>query len=165
MEGGTKSRSCQAGDAAYTGKMDRRLYASLSLLLLWLLAMPLLARETITVAKDITVVSAEFGAFPFQKGPQTLRGRKVVFSPTNDVNKIGFSYGWRIKLKTPRRAVRVYEVWNGAKQGTGEGEDVQIVDGYIYHDWDVVMGTRKGKHTVEVFIEGVPVKTFAYFVH
>ena len=48
------------------------------------------------------------------------------------------------------------EKWPNSVQKSGHlsckltGGLVEIVDGYIYHDWDVVMGIRKGKHTVEV---------------
>lgn len=118
-----------------------------------------------TIAPDLKVVSAEFGAFPADKGPAERKGKDVVFKKTNHVKKVGFSYGWRIKLDTPRKSVRVYEIWDNRESKPGKGESVEIVDGYIYQDWDVVMGTRKGKHTVEVFLEGVPVKKFVYFVH
>lgn len=118
-----------------------------------------------TIAPDLKVVSAEFGAFPSDKGPGERKGREVVFKKTNQVKKIGFSYGWRIKLDTPRKSVKVYEIWDERETKPGDGESVEIVDGYIYHDWDVVMGTKKGKHSVEVFLEGKPVKKFVYFVH
>lgn len=52
--------------------------------------------------------------------------------------------------------MRVYEIWDERESKPGKGEYVEIVDGNIYQDWGVVMGTRKGKHTVEVFLAGVP---------
>lgn len=118
-----------------------------------------------TIAPDLKVVSAEFGAFPADKGPAERKGKDVVFKKTNHVKEVGFSYGWRIKLDTLRKSVKVYEIWDERESKPGKGGSVEIVDGYIYHDWDVVMGTRKGKHTVEVFLEGAPVKKFVYFVH
>ncbi|HMP54315.1 MAG TPA: hypothetical protein PKD05_22410 [Candidatus Melainabacteria bacterium] len=118
-----------------------------------------------TIAPDLKVVSAQFGAFPADKGPGERKGKDVVFKRTNHVKEVGFSYGWRIKLDTSRKSVRVYAIWDDRESKPGKGESVEIVDGYIYQDWDVVMGTRKGKHTVEVFLEGVPVKKFVYFVH
>lgn len=118
-----------------------------------------------TIAPDLKVVSAQFGAFPADKGPGERKGKDVVFKRTNHVKEVGFSYGWRIKLDTSRKSVRVYEIWDEQQKKPGKGQSVEIVDGLIFDDWDVVMGTRKGKHTVEVFLEGVPVKKFVYFVH
>ncbi|MBI1267876.1 MAG: hypothetical protein GC193_10650 [Cryomorphaceae bacterium] len=119
----------------------------------------------VTIAPDLKVVSADFGAFPNGKGPMKLKGKEVVFKKTDHVREIGYSYGWRIKLDTPRKFVRVYEIWDDQQKKPGKGRSVEIVDGLIFDDWDVVMGTRKGKHTVEVFLEGSPVKKFVYFVH
>lgn len=118
-----------------------------------------------TIAPDLKVVSAQFGAFPADKGPGERKGKDVVFKRTNHVKEVGFSYGWRIKLDTSRKSVRVYEIWDEQQKKPGKGQSVEIVDGLIFDDWDVVMRTRKGKHSVEVFLEGVPVNKFVYFVH
>lgn len=116
------------------------------------------------LAPDLKVLSAEFGRFPTDKGPRNLNGRDVVFQKTNKVKGVGFSYGWRIKLDTSRKSVDVYEVWDGKKTVPEQGRAYEVKDGYIYHDWDVVMGTRKGKHTVEVYVEKRPIKKFTYSV-
>jgi hypothetical protein len=122
-------------------------------------------RLPVTLAPDLKIVSAEFGAFPDGKGPKERQGKTVEFVPTNRVRKVGYSYGWRIKLETPRKAVNVYEIWETRNPQPGKGEMVSVADGYIYDDWDVVMGTRPGKHTLTVCVEHVPVKTFTYFVN
>ena len=121
--------------------------------------------SAIVIAPDLKVVSAQFGAFPAKKGAAERKGKEVVFKETNQVKETGFSYGWRMKLDTPRKSVKVYEIFDNREEKPGEGEAVQIEDGFIYHDWDVVMGTRKGKHTVEVFLDGKSAKKFTYFVH
>jgi hypothetical protein len=118
-----------------------------------------------SIAHDFTVVRAEFGRFPNGKGPHELKGKHVVFQRSNNVDSTGYSYGWRIRLETPRKSVHVFEVWDERNSEPAMGDPVDVVDGYIYHDWDVVMGTKKGKHSVEVFIEKQPIKKFVYFVH
>jgi hypothetical protein len=127
--------------------------------------LPTKSHFPLLIAPDLTVVSAEFGAFPSGKGPKDKKGKAVVFVPTDHADKIGFSYGWRIKLETPRKTVHVYPAWsdhNDVKVRLGAAEP--IVDGYIYQDWDEV-GAVKHKHSMTVYIEGTPVKTFEYFTN
>ena len=59
-----------------------------------------------TIAPDLKVVSAQFGAFPADKGPGERKGKDVVFKRTNHVKEVGFSYGWRFKLDTSRKSAR-----------------------------------------------------------
>jgi hypothetical protein len=122
--------------------------------------------QPVTVAPDLKVMSAEFGAFPAGKGPKDRKGKAVVFTPTDKADKAGFSYGWRIKLRTPRKTVHVYPVWgdHATDQKVQLGSAETIVDGYIYRDWDEV-GAAKPRHSVTVYIEGKPVRTFVYFTN
>lgn len=136
------------------------------LLILLLFGGPAGAKDsTKSISNDLGIERAEFGRFPNGKGPRDLKGKNVVFRPSHKVDAIGFSYGWRIKLKTSQKSVHVFEIWDDRKTERGLGDPIKVVDGFIYHDWDVVMGTRKGKHSVEVFIEKQPIKKFVYFVH
>jgi len=118
------------------------------------------------IAPDLVVEAAEFGAFPAGKGPRDRKGKEVVFVPTEHVDKVGFSYGWRIKLQTPRKTVHVYPVWgdHAKEQKIQLGAVEKVVDGYIYHDWDEV-GAKEHRHSVTVYVEGTPVKSFVYFTN
>lgn len=122
--------------------------------------------QPVTIAPDLKIISAEFGAFPAGKGPKDKKGKAVAFIPTENIDKDGFSYGWRIKLETPRKVVHVYQVWGDhAKEESMQlGAAETIVDGYIYRDWDEV-GAKQHRHSVTAYIEGKPEKTFVYFTH
>lgn len=112
---------------------------------------------------SLKVVSAEFGRFPDGKGPRNLTGKNVVFEKTNRVGSSGYSYGWRLALDSSLKSIKVFEKWD-SRGSVGVGTTYSIMDGMVYHDWDVVMGTRKGRHTVELFINKKPIKKFVYFV-
>lgn len=121
--------------------------------------------KTVVVAPDLSITAAEFGAFPFKKGPRDLKGKHVVFKPTDKVKESGFSYGYRLTLKTSRKQVRVFQKWSShPDQKLQPGDPVDVVDGYIYSDWDEPTGSTKGKRELTVYVEQKPVKKFVYFV-
>ncbi len=116
-----------------------------------------------SATSEVEIVSAEFGRFPDGKGPRQLPGKEVVFEKTNKVGASGYTYGWKIALNTTKKTVTVSEKWDGNDKlvsSTAYG----VIDALIYHDWDVVLGTRKGKHSVEVSVNKMPVKKFVYTV-
>ena len=115
------------------------------------------------VSSEVEIVSAEFGRFPEGKGPRQLPGKEVVFERANKVGKSGYTYGWKIALNTALKSVSVSEKWDENDKMVSSTR-YGVIDGLIYHDWDVVMGTRKGKHSVEVSVNGMPVKKFVYYV-
>lgn len=116
-----------------------------------------------TASSDVEIVSAEFGRFPEGKGPRQLPGKEVVFEKTSKVGKAGYTCGWKIALNTTLKSVMVSEKWDGNDKLVSSTK-YGVIDGLIYHDWDVAMGTRKGKHSVEVSVNDTPVKKFVYVV-
>jgi len=124
-------------------------------------------RLPVQIEPDIKVISVDFGAFPKGKGPHDLKGQQVVFKKTQNVDKEGYSYGWRMKLDTTRKEVHINEAWgeheSDEKKPPGALEDV--VDGYVYHDWDESIGKDTGKKFVTVYCEAHPVKTLTFFKH
>ncbi|MDZ4834221.1 MAG: hypothetical protein SGJ27_10630 [Candidatus Melainabacteria bacterium] len=139
----------------------------LSIILLLQIAPSVGAKDSLPIflASDLRVLSADFGRFKVGSGPKDLKGKNISFQKTNKVSATGYSYGWRIRLDTPRKTVHVFEIWDDKNTQPQIGDPVEVVDGYIYHDWDVVTGTTRGKHTVEIFLEKQPVKKLVYFVN
>ncbi len=104
------------------------------------------------IAPDLIVETAEYGAF-------VSNGNATKFTPTTKISRNGLGeYGWRLRLKTTRKAVYWSETGDNAPKLVRVYK-ARPVNGYIEHHLDWVSGI-KGKFAITVNVENVPVKTF-----
>jgi hypothetical protein len=130
------------------------------------------------VAPDLTVTSVEYGKF-LDDPASPLR-----FQPTAVVPGVGKRkglYGWRMKLRTTRKAVTIRADGSPvrlSKSRTHQSkpkdenslarsglEFLQApVDGYVYHATDFVTGVSPGKYKLDLYIDGRKVASPTYSV-
>lgn len=109
------------------------------------------------IAPDLVIESAEIGQF--LNDPADPRD----FRPTTVIGKDCRLFGWRMKVKTTRKAVLIQE-----KSGTGQIAALPVrlspKYGYLFAPREIVMGVSPGKYSSTVFVENVRVKTFTWTV-
>lgn len=104
------------------------------------------------IAPDLVVESCELGKFPDHHAPSDKQN-KVIFIPTIVSKCCGYSFGYRIKLRTTRKQVKIAEQFEGFPS-TPAGRMETPKNGLIYRDWDDG-GVRKGPYWVRIWVEDV----------
>ncbi|MDR3616001.1 MAG: hypothetical protein P4L53_20760 [Candidatus Obscuribacterales bacterium] len=108
------------------------------------------------IAPDLIVESFEGGKFPKHHAPSD-KPKKVIFIPTKESKDPGFTYGYRIKLKTTRKEVNVKEQFE-AFPAKSVGRMEKPIDGCIYRDWEDEALTVPN-YWVKVWLEDVELPT------
>jgi hypothetical protein len=121
------------------------------------------------IAPDLIVESLEFGKFPSGYGPHDLPPNKVKFIPVprRIVSEESYSYGYRIKLKTTRPTVLIWQAFdswpeNPKQKGQGRHEKPSA-NGCIYETWPLD-GVRNGPRWVKVWVENIELPKLTYTV-
>lgn len=145
--------------------MKFKLIQFLALILATLfVASPMFARDGSKplkeIAPDLVVESFDFGKFPVGHGPGDVPAEKVKFIPVKVVkkNKLGFSYGYRLKVKTPRPKI----LWRHKMRVEGRDHEIPISSGLYYKDWDIVSGYPKGRYEIRGWVEGIELPAISY---
>src|SRR5277367_6518977 len=89
-------------------------------------------KALVQIAPDLSVVSCEVGRFPCDLGPTRVPSQKVKFFPSTVSD--GGCYGYRIKLRTSRKQVKISEEFE-LFQEKSVGRLETPVNGIIYRDW------------------------------
>jgi hypothetical protein len=131
------------------------------------------------VAPDLAIQNAHFGLF------RTDRDGFYQFTDTRTVpNKEGQQYGWVLRLRTSRETVSFKEeyfllepadVFAGQEAGEAglaatilpatTNEDEQAPEGgLIASTWVVESGEPTGQRQIKIFLEGMLVETFTFYV-
>lgn len=119
-----------------------------------------------TIAPDLIVEALEFGKFPDGKSPFEVSADKVKFIPVPSgiANEGGCEYGFRLKVKTKSKAIRLYKTFNTPKPREpkkGDGYTVSPVNGAIYECWHLD-GFKNGDYWVKVWLEDKELPKLAY---
>ncbi len=121
------------------------------------------------IAPDLVVESFEFGKFPNGKGPLDRvkpEQYKFIPVPSHIANEVGYAYGYRLKLRTTRPTVRLFQSCSSpcpAKFHKGDGYTAKVYKGAIYDEW-LVDGFRNVPHWVQVWIEDFELPKLTYYV-
>ena len=124
------------------------------------------------IAPDLIVESCEFGKFPHKFAPMDeVPHEKVKFIPTNIAEGFGYSYGYRLVLKTSRKKVHWTHVV-GASPGVDPSKakprkiqpEKVTGDGIFYFNFPIVAGYGKGKYWIKVWVEDEPLPVMYYTV-
>lgn len=130
-------------------------------------------------AGKVAVEEAQFGLFP------VFSGGEESFVPADRVpNKPGQAYGWVLRVKTDKKAVRWREEfvlpaapahWGAdapqAPYTLSPDRKVSVTerteepkDGMLMNLWSVAPGDPSGPHVMRVYVEGEQVRTFGFTV-
>lgn len=144
------------------------------LLVFMLLGCPTWAKEEQplkVISPDLIVESFEFGKFPEGKAPMDeVPNSKVKFFPTTVVKGRGFSYGYRLKLKTSRKQINwTHTVGSFARKKSDEATKGKeklhdVENGVVYFNFPIVDGFKKGKYWIKGWIEGQELPVLSYTV-
>jgi hypothetical protein len=115
-------------------------------------------KPILVIAPDLIIESCQVGKFRCDLSPTRVPISKVQFTPS-DVSD-GGCYGYRIKLRTTRKQVKISEEFELFKEKS-VGRLETPVDGIIYRDWDDA-GLHKGPHTVKVWVDDIELPTLHY---
>jgi hypothetical protein len=119
----------------------------------------------------------------FYVGIRNSADEDFIWSESNFVSLIpgNTCYGWNILLDTGRESVQLKEVFilpsKPKTWGDEEGislkhgnrvsvsqKEVKVENGNIYNQWCVADGDPTGNHKIDVFVNGVLLKSFSFFV-
>lgn len=107
----------------------------------------------------------EFGKFKDGHSPSDHTKGAIEFEPLKKpvANTVGYSYGYRILVKSPEALVRVLNSSSLIPRDPpkGRGQLVKIDQGAIYYDWPID-GFSNGKYLVKVWINDLPLPPLRY---
>lgn len=134
------------------------------------------AKETAplkVIAPDLIVESVDFGKFPPGHGPldDGMKPNEYRFIPLSKhlANQKAFGYGYRIRLKTDREKVRIFQgvdaPFNLGKltPKKGDGTYEKPVNGAIYKEF-LMDGLKNGNYNVYLWVEDVELPKLEYTV-
>lgn len=142
---------------------------TISCLTVWLSATPPgIPRDIdMRISNQLSVKSIEFGCFPAGFSPVETNRNQVKFIPlANPVaSRRGYSYGYRVRLATTLKTVRVSSssMNNNENHKAGDGDATEIEKGCIYGTWPLD-GISNGKYWIKVWINDVQLPVIRYEV-
>lgn len=115
-------------------------------------------KPILVMAPDLVVESCQVGRFNCDHSPSRVPSEKVIFTPSKVSD--GGCYGYRIKLRTSQKKVKISEEFElFPEKSVGRMETP--VNGIIYRDWPDT-GVHKGPHWIKVWVNDVELPTLHY---
>lgn len=149
-------------------KYQKSTFLGSLLLLLACFQCPVESRQnTVASATDFSVNAFEFGRFPEGHSPSDHAKGEIKFEALKRpiANKVGYSYGYRIRIKSRKAFVRVLNSSTLIPRDppSGRGKLTKIDEGAIYYDWPID-GFSNGKYLVKVWLNDVPLPPLHYVI-